>query len=92
MLSSLASFRSRSLARWCLVGGLAAVLPACSKGGAGDTASCRKLSDPLPGGPMNDRPIARSLYAELRSPGGSYTTVPLEGIGGSYSGSMQLTK
>ncbi len=92
MLSSLASFRSRSLGLWCLVGGLAAVLPACSKGGAGDTAMCRKLSDPLPGGPMTDRPIARSLYAELRSPGGSYTTVPLEGIGGSYSGSKQLTK
>ena len=94
MQSLLVCRRSRSLGTYFLVGQLVGglLLSACSKGGAGDPVSCRKLSDPVPGLPSSDRPIARSLYAELKSPSGVYSTVPLEGIGGVYSGMKPLTK
>ena len=94
MHSLLACRRSRSLETYVLVcqlvGGL--LLSACSKGGAGDPVSCRKLSDPVPGLPSSDRPVTRSLYAELKSPSGVYSTIPLDGIGGVYSGTKPLTK
>ncbi|HND13298.1 MAG TPA: hypothetical protein PLY80_22810, partial [Pseudomonadota bacterium] len=67
------------------------VLPACSKGGAGDPTSCRKLSDPVTMG-STDRPIGRSLYVELKTPSGAFVTVPLEGIGGEYGGTKQMGK
>ncbi len=73
-----------------LVGGL--LLSACSKGGAGEQAMCRKMGDPGPGIPTSDRPITRSLYAEVKSPSGVYHTVALEGIGASYGGTKALTK
>ena len=92
MWSSLSCLRSRSLGTCLVALGLVSGLAACSKGGAGDPASCRKLSDPLPGGPSTDRAIVRSLYAELRTPSGQYLTVPLEGIGGAYAGTRPLTK
>ena len=94
MQSLLACRRSQSLGTYVLVGQLVGglLLSACSKGGAGDPVSCRKLSDPVPGLPSSDRPISRSLYAELKSPSGVYSTVPLEGIGGVYSGMKPLTK
>ncbi len=57
----------------------------CSKGGAPDLNGCVKLSDPAPG----DSPTvpSRSLYVEMRTPTMARLTIPLDGSGGTYSGS-----
>lgn len=68
-----------------------ALLPGCSKGGAGDPSRCGTMNDTSGKGP-SDRPISRSLYAELKTPRGSFVTVPLDGIGGVYAGNKQLSK
>lgn len=82
--------RARTATRKAGVGvilGLSAMLGAsgCSKGGAPDLNGCPKLSDPAPGDPMG--PPSRSLYVELRTPTGTRLTIPLDGSGGTYSGS-----
>ncbi len=94
MLAACLRFLSRPRGAWMLAVSLLplALQPACSKGGAVDPTSCRKLSDPVTTGTSTDRPIMRSLYAELRTPSGAYVTVPLEGIGAEYGGSKQLGK
>lgn len=68
------------------------VFSACSKGGAGESGTCRSMADPENQGPPSDRPISRSLYAEFKTPRGSYITMALDGIGGTYTGQKTMNK
>lgn len=69
----------------------AGTLGACSKGGADDKPSCRKLSDPDPdqAGPGQ---LPSRLYAELVNPSGVPVGVELDGSGGDYTGELKLSK
>jgi hypothetical protein len=73
------------------LGPLVLGLGACSKGGADDKPSCRKLSDPEPGQPTPGQLPSR-LYAELRTPSGGTIGVDLDGQGGDYTGELKLGK
>lgn len=63
----------------------------CSKGGADDKPSCRKLTDPDPNQPAPGQLPSR-LYAELQTPSGGTIGVDLDGTNGDYTGELKLGK